>query len=90
MKPDTYTKAVLTVIAIMLTLIACNRYIDPKTTGLAQGVFAGVQFSGMGTGARFFDTRTGEVWNYDEKGNASLVFKISRLGGQAAQAWGYR
>jgi hypothetical protein len=47
MKPDTYTKAVLTVIALTLTVIACNQYIEPKATAQAQASpFAGVQYSG--------------------------------------------
>jgi hypothetical protein len=36
MKPDLYTKAVLTVIALMLTAIACDQYINPTATANAQ------------------------------------------------------
>ena len=32
MKPDLYTKAVLTIIAIMLTVVACNQYVSPAST----------------------------------------------------------
>ena len=42
MKPDRYTKAVLTVIALMLVVIACTPLINPNTTAEAQGSFAGV------------------------------------------------
>lgn len=65
MKSDIYTKAVLTVIAITLTVIACNQYVSPKTIVQAQGSqFAGVQAEG--NGLSFFDTRTGEVWIYSQ------------------------
>lgn len=72
MKPDLYTKAVLTVIAIMLTAIVCNqyiRYIRPSTTVEPQASpFAGVQLSG-GNAPSVFDPRTGEVaFFYDTSG----------------------
>jgi hypothetical protein len=67
MKPDLYTKAVLTAIAIMLTVIACNQYVTPRTTVEAQSSpFAGVQFAqgnDLG-GFDFFDPKTEEVWEY--------------------------
>jgi hypothetical protein len=50
MRPDLYTKAVLTVIALPLAAIACNQYIQTATTVEAHGPFAGVQFS---AGANF-------------------------------------
>ncbi len=47
MKPDIYTKAVLTVIAVALVAIASNQYTNPRTTVQAQASpFAGVQFTG--------------------------------------------
>jgi hypothetical protein len=65
MKPDLYTKAVLTVIAVMLTVIACKTVISPGTTASAQSApFAGVQYSNAPT-TSFFDARTGEIWLYD-------------------------
>jgi hypothetical protein len=60
MKPDIYTKAVLTVIAVALTPIACNQYVSPSTTARVQGPFATLQFASSGTYPKFFDTRTGE------------------------------
>jgi hypothetical protein len=65
MKPDLYTKVVLTVIALMLTVIACKTVISPGTTANAQGPFAGVQYAGRG---EFFDSRTGEIWIYGSFG----------------------
>jgi hypothetical protein len=61
MKPDIYSKAVLTIIALALVLIACNQYVHPATTASAQAQFAGVQYV---VDHVFFDTRTGEIWTY--------------------------
>ena len=64
MKPDLYTKAVLTVIAIMLSVIASKPIFNPDTTASAQTAFAGMQmtgangqyFSSMPGAARFGNT----------------------------------
>ena len=61
MKPDLYTKAVLTVIALMLTVIACKTVISLETTVRAQESFAGVQ---SGASNEFFDPATGELFSY--------------------------
>ena len=42
MRTDPYTKAALTVIAIMLAVIASNQLVSPRVAS-AQGGFAGVQ-----------------------------------------------
>lgn len=64
MRPDIYTKAVLTVIAVMLTVIAVKPLISPDTTASAQsGQFVGVQYGNLD----FFDSRTGEVFSYSHK-----------------------
>ena len=86
MKPDIYTKAVLTVIAIMLAVIASNQYINPPATAHAQaGPFAGVQFfGGDGGGVTAVDTRTGEVWSYFSDGPIRSHMRITRLGQPAA------
>ena len=65
MRTDTYTKAVLTVIAFALLLIACNHYVNPPATVSSEGPFAGVQFLGnQGTDFLAIDTRTGDIWYY--------------------------
>ena len=79
MKPDLYTRIVLTVIALALVLIACNQYVHPASTVAAQGQFAGLTFTVDRGGPVFFDTRTGEVWSYysptSMKG-ATLEYKV--------------
>jgi hypothetical protein len=62
MKPDLYTKVVLTAIALALVRIACNQYVHPATTAQAHGAYAGVQFAGQGDNLWFFDSRTGDVY----------------------------
>ncbi len=66
MRPDLYTKAVLTVIAIMLTVIVCNQYLNP-TTARAQGT-GSVQFSGEGFSFNVYDPRSGDFWLYEGDG----------------------
>jgi hypothetical protein len=83
MKPDLYTKAVLTVIALALGMIACDRYVHPNTSAAAQGPFAGVQTMGF---TDFFDTRTGEIYVYEtRKGDGTSAplpakLRLTRLG----------
>jgi len=79
MKPDRYTKIVLTFIALALIAIASNRYVNPETTQ-AQGSFSGVQFSATPRGDEFFDSRTGELWWYNEDGNLAGKYRLSKLG----------
>jgi len=65
MRPDLYTKAVLTVIAVMLTVIACSQYVSPRSVARAAGPLSGVQVAPDG-GYNFsvFDSVTGDLWHY--------------------------
>jgi len=51
MRIDLYTKAVLTIIAIMLAVIASTQLVSPRVAN-AQAPFAGVQWNGLS----FFDS----------------------------------
>jgi hypothetical protein len=79
MRTDTYTKAVLTVIAIFLAAIACKQYFGSDAAVSAQGPFAGVQFTGQYF-VSFFDSRTGEIWNYNSFGQLDYKFRLTKLG----------
>ena len=79
MRPDLYTKALLTVIALLLLMIACNQYVSPATTASAQGPFAGLQYAGPNS-ISFFDARTGEIWTYDSDGSVGPHFRLTKLG----------
>jgi len=84
MKPDFYTKAVLTVIAVMLSVPALKPLISPATTASAQtSPFSGVQFAAYSNGGfTAFDTRSGDVWNYVGHGSGSVQYygKLTQLG----------
>ena len=82
MKPDFYTKSVLTVIAIMLTVIACKTVINPDATASAQSApFAGVQYASSNGYPYFFDTRTGEIYSYQTfDGKLFTRFRLTKLG----------
>jgi hypothetical protein len=84
MKPDLYTKFVLTIIALLLLLIACNQYINPVTTASAQGPFAGVQvyFDTAGSGFIALDTRTGDYWEYAANGGHVPFAQTLRMKGK--------
>jgi len=92
MKPDLYTKAVLTVIAIALVLIAANQYIHPRVTARADSN-SDVRFAVDPSGRPvFFDPRTDEVWFYDETGLGdefvSRHVKLDKVGqGGKAEAY---
>ena len=66
-----YTNAVLTVIAIMLTVIGVKPLFRPETNASAQSSanaqstkFAALQYNG-GNSLSFFDSSTGEIWFYE-------------------------
>jgi hypothetical protein len=68
MKPDLYSKAVLTVIAFMLVMIGCHQYVSPTASVKADKTewqFANIQFVGIGTELWAIDTKSGDVWVYD-------------------------
>ncbi|HLJ30725.1 MAG TPA: hypothetical protein VKY85_28735 [Candidatus Angelobacter sp.] len=84
MRTDTYTKIVLTIIAVMLTLIACNTVVNPEKTASAEGPFAGVSFT-MSSGIwTFFNSKTGEVWVYKDHSPGRVYldakYKLVKLG----------
>jgi hypothetical protein len=69
MRIDLYTKAVLTIIAVMLAVIASNQLVSPRIAS-AQGGFAGVQWNGSDG---FFDSRTGEIWVYNTETHTPIL-----------------
>ena len=82
MKPDFYTKAVLTVIAFLLLLIACNQYVSPHSAVQAAGPFAHVQFTPDTGTLIFFDTNTGQIWHYNGVNRERVVGsqRLAQLG----------
>lgn len=100
MKPDLYTKAVLTGILIFLAVIAFKLSVNPSSMARsnqvapvtaanpiaspipvdAEGPFARVQFSGDSTHFTLFDSRTGDILEYQKGWNDPFHTKISSPG----------
>jgi hypothetical protein len=78
MRIDRYSKVVLTVIALLLGLIVCRQYGSPETVA-AQGSLIGVQMAVTPLGYTFFDTRSGEVWEYSGA-NLHAKHRMIKLG----------
>ena len=79
MQADWYTKGVLTVIAFLLAMIAFKQYVSPDSVVRADGSFAGVQYSTSNGYNYFFDTRTGQIWEYYNPNNPSH-YRLTKLG----------
>jgi hypothetical protein len=81
MRFDLYTKAVLTVIAGALLLIAGKPFFQP-TTVAAQTSISSVHLSGFAGGFWAFDTKTGDVYMYDLSMGSNVRYygKFTQLG----------
>ena len=74
MRSDKYSKAVLTVIAVMLSLLACKTLINPDTAASAQPALGGTfSFSGASGVIEFFDSGNGDLWRYSPAYNEVAV-----------------
>jgi hypothetical protein len=63
MKPDLYTKAVLTVIAVMMTVIAAKQFVNPEVSADAQA--SGSQFAITPTNYFLYRNRTVSIYRPD-------------------------
>ena len=79
MRIDLYTKTILTLIALLLSVFALKPVFQPQTASAA-GAFAGIQFSYSGGNHAFFNVNTGDVWEYGDHGNFKNHYKIKELG----------
>ena len=68
MRIDLFTKSVLSVIAVLLAMIVFKQYANPNAAVQAQGGFGSLQFASSCVKC-FFDTRTGEIWEYGGNGD---------------------
>ena len=75
---DTYSKVVLTVIALLVGLVVFRQYASPDAV-VAQGSLTGVQMAVTPLGYTFFDSRTGEVWEYSGA-NLHAKHRVTKLG----------
>ena len=79
MRIDLYTKTILTVIALLLALIVLKPIFQPQAA-MAEGNFGSIQFSYSGGNHAFFDTRSGDVWEYGDQGHFRNHYKVRELG----------
>jgi hypothetical protein len=78
MRIDTYTKTILTFIALLLAVITLQPLFHPHAVE-AQGPLAGVQFSGGFGGIWAVNTKDGRVWFY-EQGDHDTIKAIHNYG----------
>ena len=80
MRIDLYTKTILTVIALLLAVIALKPVLQPQPV-MAQGNLSGVQFAiGGDHGYWFFDTKTGDIWEYKVNTLPVVHDQLTQLG----------
>jgi hypothetical protein len=79
MRIDLYTKTILTLIALLLAVFTLKPILQPQGA-MAQGSYAGIQFSYSGGNHAFFNANTGDVWEYGEHGNFRNHYKVRELG----------
>jgi hypothetical protein len=79
MRIDRYTKMILTLIALLLATLAFKPIFQPQPL-MAAGGYTGIQFSYSGGNHAFFDSRSGDVWEYGDKGNFRNHYKVTELG----------
>jgi hypothetical protein len=79
MRFDVYTKTIVTIIALLLAVMVLKPIIQPQTA-IADGGFAGIQFSYSGGNHAFFNANTGDVWEYGDHGDFRNHYKVHELG----------
>jgi hypothetical protein len=79
MRIDLYTKTILTFIALFLAVFALKPILQPESAK-AEGGYAGVQFSYSGGNHAFFDSRSGDVWEYGDNGKFRNHYKVHEFG----------
>ncbi len=77
MRIDIYTKTILTLIALLLATVVFK--FQPQSV-MAAGKFDQIQFSYSGGNHAFFDARTGDVWEYGDKGNFRNHYRVTEFG----------
>ena len=79
MRIDLYTKTILTLIVLLLSVFAFKPVFQPQTANAA-GSFAGIQFSYSGGNHAFFNANSGDVWEYGDHGDFRNHYKVHEFG----------
>ncbi|HXS97947.1 MAG TPA: hypothetical protein VN736_25280 [Candidatus Limnocylindrales bacterium] len=80
MRFDLYTKTVLTIIMLLLSIVALRPLVSPAMTAQAQSRFSGLLFSGNAKGFWLFNERNGDAWWYSTKDTPPGHVKLQSLG----------
>jgi hypothetical protein len=80
MRIDLYTKTILTLIALLLAVIVLKPIFQPQATMADDRDYARIQFSYSGGNHAFFDSRSGDVWEYGDKGQFRQHYKVHEFG----------
>jgi len=82
MRTDTYTKVVLTVIAVCLFAISCKQYVSPSTTAHAAGQVLPLQISQSSSGTPYiFNPNTGLIYWFSQDGKVFREWSVNAFGG---------
>jgi hypothetical protein len=79
MRIDSYTKTILTLVALLLAVSLLKPILQPQAA-MADGPYSSIQFSYSGSSHAFFDTRSGDVWEYGDNGQFKQHYKVHELG----------
>lgn len=79
MRIDLYTKTILTLVALLLAVSVLKPILQPQAA-MADGRYSSVQFSYSGGNHAFFDTRSGDVWEYGDNGHFRNHYKVREFG----------
>jgi hypothetical protein len=80
MRIDLYTKIILTLIVLLLAVIALKPLFQPQPAR-AEGKLSNIQLCCVQREFLFFDTRTGDIWEYNGVlGTLDAHFKVTELG----------
>jgi hypothetical protein len=79
MRIDLYTKTILTLVALLLAVSVLKPIVQPQAA-MADGPYGSFQFSYSGGNHAFFDTRSGDVWEYGDNGTFKQHYKVHEFG----------
>jgi hypothetical protein len=80
MRIDLYTKTILTIIALLLAVVVLKPIFQPQPIMADDRDYARIQFSYSGGNHAFFDSRSGDVWEYGDKGQFRQHYKVHEFG----------
>ena len=81
MRIDLYTRMILTLVASLLAVSVVKPIVQPQSAMADDDRrYGSVQFSYSGGNHAFFDTRSGDVWEYGDNGSFKQHYKVHEFG----------